>query len=282
MNLENYLSYFVYALIYLALVVLMKYILNWKTASLYSAAHEISSGNMAVGLRRSGAQLGLAIAMIGVLSGGSSESLLNDLMMTLGYGLLAVVFMLSSLLVTNVLIRKVDNTEALKNNNVAVGFVEFSTLVATGILAYASIKGDSGGILSSIIYFFVGQMTLFLLVKIYQHGVAKSLTVVKNITEGNESAGIYVAGKIIAYGLILQSAIIDNSQVSSITDQAIEFVTASLAGLFMLFVFEKLIDLLIITATTVKDIINENQMVAAVQLAMAEIGMAAILGIAIL
>jgi len=105
---------------------------------------------------------------------------------------------------------------------------------------------------------------------------------VDTVTVGNLSAGIYVAGKIIAFGLILQSAIVDNSQMSTINDQILEFGTAIISGLVMLFIFEKLIDWLIITATTVNDIINFNKPVAAVQLAMAEIGMAAILGIAIL
>jgi uncharacterized membrane protein YjfL (UPF0719 family) len=282
MNIESYLSYFVYALIYLGLVVLMKFILNLKTASLYSASDEISSGNIAVGLRRSGAQLGLAIAMIGVLSGGLSKNFTYDIMLTAGYGLLAVLFMLTSLILSNLLIKRVDNSEALKNNNVAVGFVEFGTLVMTGIIAYAAIKGDSGGVLSSIIYFIIGQLTIYLLVKLYQHVLSKKHMPVEKIIQGNVSAGVYVSGKIIAYGLILQSAIVGNSQSTTLEAQALEYVVAALAGLFMLYIFEKLIDWLIITSTTVTDILQHDKAAAAVQLALAEIGMAAILGIAIL
>jgi len=183
MNFENYLSYFVYALIYLGMVVLMKYILNLKTASHYDADTEISDGNMAIGLRRSGAQLGLAIAMIGVLSGNTASDFIVDLLTTAGYGLLAVAFMFSSLLVSNVLINRVDNTKALKENNIAVGFVEFGTLLTTGIIAFASIKGETGGFISSLVYFVAGQFTMYLLVKFYQHVSAKSLQPVKKITD---------------------------------------------------------------------------------------------------
>ena len=73
--------------------------------------------------------------------------------------------MMTSLFITDkAMLPKLNNTEELKKGNVAVGFVEFGTLIMTGILAYASIKGDEGGVLSSIIYFFVGQASIIFLV----------------------------------------------------------------------------------------------------------------------
>ena len=283
MNIENYMYYVMYALVYLALATVMKYILNIKSSNHYSADEQIAEGNMAVGLRRSGAQLGLAIAMIGVLSGKSSPDVVNDLINTVIYGFVAIGFMLVSLFITDkALLPKVDNTAELKKGNVAIGMVEFGTLVMTGILAYASIKGDDGGIVSSIIYFIAGQITMILLVLLYEKVLAKNINPVACVVESNMSAGIYLSGKIIAYGLILQSAIIGNGLALSPADAAIEFVIAAAAGMIMLYVFEILIDLLIITSTKVSDIILKDQQVAAVQLTLAKVGMALILGMAIL
>ena len=283
MNIENYMYYVMYALVYLALATVMKYILNIKSSNHYSADEQIAEGNMAVGLRRSGAQLGLAIAMIGVLSGKSSPDVVNDLINTVIYGFVAIGFMLVSLFITDkALLPKVDNTAELKKGNVAIGMVEFGTLVMTGILAYASIKGDDGGIVSSIIYFIAGQITMILLVLLYEKVLAKNINPVACVVESNMSAGIYLSGKIIAYGLILQSAIIGNGLALSPADAAIEFVIAAAAGMIMLYIFEILIDLLIITSTKVSDIILKDQQVAAVQLTLAKVGMALILGMAIL
>lgn len=283
MNIEQYVYYILYALVYLMLATVMKYILNIRSASHYSADDQIAEGNMAVGLRRSGAQLGLAIAMIGVMSGNSHPDLINDLIGTVLYGLLAIGFMLVSLFITDkAVLPKANNTEELKQGNIAVGLVEFGTLVMTGILAYASIKGDDGGILSSVVYFIAGQITLVLLVLIYEKVLARKINPVACVLDKNLSAGIYLSGKIIAYGLILQSAIIGNGNVKPPVDALIEYLVAAAAGMVMLYIFEILIDKLLITSTTVTDIIINDQRVAAVQLSLAKVSMALILGMAIL
>jgi len=282
MNIENYLFYVLYSLIYLALATALKYILNLKTIGHYSADDQIVGGNMAVGLRRSGAQLGLAIAMVGVMSGTNNPDWVADITNSIIYGFVAIAFIITSLFVTDkVLLPSVDNTNELKNGNIAIGFVEFGSLVMTGILAYASIKGDEGGIVSSIIYFIAGQVTLALLVLFYEKVLAKNINPVARVQEANLSAGVYLSGKIIAYGLILQSAVAGNDAATT-TEAAVEFILAAGAGMLILYVFEWLIDLLIITSTNVNDIILKDQRVAAVQLSIAKIGMALFLGMAIL
>ncbi len=285
MNIEQYLFYSAYAVLYLVLAILMKAILDFRSGKSYQAAEQIASGNMAIGFRRSGAQLGLAIAMIGVMSGSTNNDFLNDLMITASYGLLAVAFMLVSLLVTDkAVLPSVNNTEQLKKGNLAIGLVEFGTLVMTGIIAYASIKGDDGGIVSSLVYFVAGQITVVLLVVAYEKILARKINPIQSIIENNLSAGIYLSGKIIAYGLILQSAIVNQSggKLSTITEQIVEFSSSAIVGILMLYVFELLIDRFIITATTVTDIIKNDQKAAALQLSLAKIGMALILGMAIL
>lgn len=283
MNIESYLNFLIYALIYLAMAVVMKLILNFRAINHYAADQVIADGNLAVGLRRSGAQFGLAIAMVGVMSGASSDSMVNDLLLTTAYGLLAVVFMVLSLMITDrFVLPKIKNSEELKKGNVSVGFVEFGTLIMTGIIAYASIKGDDGGAVSSLIYFVAGQISVLVLVVAYERVFSNRLNVVESIHAGNESAGVYLAGKIIAYGLILQSAIVSNGAMQSLQTSAIEFVVAALSGIVILYIFEILIDKVIVTGTTVREIIEKNQIVAAVQLSIAKVGMSMFLGMAIL
>jgi len=146
MNLNDYLFYIMYALIYLSMGVIMKVLLDFRVLNLYDAKEQITNNNLAVGVRRGGVQLGLAIAMIGVLSGGTSLDLQQEITQTVGYGLLSVVFMLFSLLVTDKLVLPgIGNNEELKKGNLAVGVVEFGALIMTGIVAYASIAGEDGG-----------------------------------------------------------------------------------------------------------------------------------------
>jgi uncharacterized membrane protein YjfL (UPF0719 family) len=283
MNIEQYGITMLYALIYIALLVVLKYTLNAKSSGHYVAYDELSKGNMAVGMRRCGAILGFAIAMTGVYSGTPSESLSQDLMQTVIYGFVAIAFMVSSLVITDrIVLPGVNNLEKLKSGNLAVGFVEFSMLISTGIIAYSSIYGDGGSILSSLSYFVAGQVVLVLLVLFYERFVVRNFNIVDAISKGRTASGIYLGSKLIAYSLILKSAISGNATGSSIPDMAIEFVSLALMGMVVLYLFEKVIDFLIVTSTSVREILVEDKVVPAAQLASAKIGIALVLSIGIL
>jgi uncharacterized membrane protein YjfL (UPF0719 family) len=283
MNIEQYGTYVLYAFVYLAFMLALKYALNFMASKHYNADEELAGGNLAAGLRRTGAQLGLAIAFMGLLAGTSNESLLQDLITTAIYGALAVVFMLSSLVFTDrLVIPGLDNTLAIKNNNIAVGIVEFGMLVGTGIIAHASIVGEGGGIVSSLGYFIAGQITLVALVLFYEKVISRNFNIIESIGHGNKSSGIYIGGKLIAYALILKSAIAGNATDASLSYMMSEYLLLAVTGMVFLYVFEYFIDLLIVTSSTVKEILTEDRMVPALQLAIAKIGMALILSNAIL
>lgn len=283
MNIEQYGIYILYTLIYLIFAVILRSVLNYKSAGNYSADEEMDNGNLAVGLRRTGAQFGLAIAMMGVLSSDVSSSLISDLLNTALYGFLAVIFIVSSLLVTDrLVIPGVNNLDELKVNNISVGVVELAMLIATGIIAYSSLLGETGGILSSISYFIAGQLTLVALVLIYEKGISKKFNIVDSIKNNNISSGLYLAGKLIAYALILKSAISGNTLVSSISGMAIEYLSLALAGFIILYLFEIIIDKFIVTSSKVANILAEDKIVPAIQLAVSKVGIALILSNAIL
>ncbi len=283
MNFETTGIYFLYTLIYIAFAVILKWVLNYRSSSYYNADNMIKSGNVAVGLRRGGAQLGLAIAMMGVMASGNTDELTNDLISTATYGLVATVFIISSLIVTDKLVLpSINNIEEIKNNNIAVGMVEFGMLVATGIIAYSSILGDSGGLLSSVVYFIVGQVTLVCLILAYEFLVHRKTNVINSIKENNFACGIYIAGKLIAYSLILKSAIVGNAPDLTIAELAVDYLTLAIVGMIMLYVFEYIIDLMIITTTKVSEILDKDLLVPVIQLTASKIGVALLLSVAIL
>lgn len=277
-----YLTYALYALVcYLPLALVLKLVMNATTKADYCTDNEILSGNLAVGMRRGGAHLGLAVAMIGVASGASNPDLVKDMIGMFGYGALAVGFMLSSLFVTDKLILPgVDNNKALGEGNAAVGAVEFGALLMTGIVAYASIYGDGGNWISSMVYFVAGQASLVLVALVYEK-LFKGYALVDRIKNGELASGIYLAGKLIAYGLVLQSAIVGHGK-GDLSVAVADFATSAIGGFVLLFAFEWIVDKLIVTSTSVKDILAKNQPAAAIQLCLPKIGFAMFLGIAML
>jgi len=283
MNIEQYAITIAYAFIAIACMVILKYALNAKSAGNYSADKQLAEGNLAVGLRRTGAQFGLTIAMTGALSGAVSESITQDFISTFLWGLMSIAFIISSLVISDkIILPGVNNQEELKNNNESVGFVEFGMLTATGIIAYSSIQGDGGSAISSIAYFIVGQISLIALVLFYEKVVTGKHNIVKAIAEGKKSSGIYLAGKFIAYSLILKSAIAGNAIDAPLMTLATEFVVLAVSGMLILYIFEWILDRLIITSTTVNKLLAENEIAQSVQISVLKIGLALMLSNGIL
>jgi len=176
----------------------------------------------------------------------------------------------------------VNNQESLKQGNVAVGFVEFGMLVATGIVAYSSMVGEGGGMLSSLSYFIAGQITLVALVIVYEKIFVRNFDIVEAIGNNNIASGIYLGGKMIAYSLILKSAIAGNGTSELPVDLALEFLAVAALGMIFLYLFESILDRLIVTSANLSSMLNKDSIVPAVQLASAKIGIALILSNAIL
>ncbi|MFT5604723.1 MAG: uncharacterized membrane protein YjfL (UPF0719 family) [Paracoccaceae bacterium] len=282
MNIEQYAIYALYTLIYVGCAFILKLALSKISAVNYTADTEVKSGNMAVGFRRSGAQFGLAIAMMGVLAGQSESSLGQDILKSVEYGLLAVVFIVSALMTADKwVLPGIHNLSELQKANTSVGLVEMGMLVATGIMAYASIVGDAGGFVSSIAYFVVGQLTLVVLVLVYEKVMMRSHDIVVSIGKGNVSSGIYLGGKLIAYSLILKSAITGNG-VNTLNEMILEYLVLAATGMILLYIFEILIDRVVVTASTVKEALELDQPVVILQIAAAKVGVALILSNAVL
>lgn len=282
MNIEQYAIYALYTLVYVGCAFILKLALTKISTVNYEADSEIKAGNMAVGFRRAGAQFGLAIAMMGVLAGQSASSLGQDVLMSVEYGLLAVIFIVSALVTADKwVLPGIHNLKELQKANTSVGLVEMGMLVATGIMAYASIIGDTGGFVSSIAYFVVGQLTLVVLVLAYEKVMMRSHDIVVSIGKGNVASGIYLGGKLIAYALILKSAITGNG-VNTISEMALEYALLAASGMILLYIFEILIDRVVVTASTVKAALELDQPVVILQIAAAKVGVALILSNAVL
>ena len=109
--------------------------------------------NLAVGLRKSGTCLGLFLALAGVLSG-RSPSILADLLNFFKATIMVVIFLFITFEINKwIILRKVNNDEAVAKGNVAVGAVEFSTFVGTGIIMNGAFTGEGGGLWAAGVFF---------------------------------------------------------------------------------------------------------------------------------
>lgn len=163
-------------------------------------------GNLAVALTLSGYYLAVTAIFVGALIG-PSQGLIPDLMSVSIYSLLGIVFLnLSRWFNDKMILRKFCNTRQLvEERNMGVGAVQFGSYLATGLIMAGSISGQGGGILSALVFFILGQLSLLLFSLIYEWCLPYNIHV--ELKKKNTASGIAFGGTLIALSIIVMGAV---------------------------------------------------------------------------
>lgn len=231
-----------------------------------------AGSNVAAGIRYGGLFVAIGIGLSGVFAG-SSRGFISDLTTSVIYGGGLVVVMIVALKINDWLVLPViDNSDEIAKGNVAVAAVEFGSMIATGLIAKGAVMGESGGWQTSIVFFLLGQSAMVLLVYVYERIRESQYSLVQEVGRGSVAAGIVLGGKLWAYGLIMAAAVAGN--FTGWSQDIGAFVITAVAGMIFLYIAEWLIDLLILTRHTVKEVIDGKHMQPALLLAGGKVGMA--------
>jgi len=272
----------VYAVLVFLFIFLAKKIADKRVVALYDADHEIGSAkNMAVSFRRAGLYLAIGIGMFAAAGADSARaSFLDNLLLQAIDGILIMIFLFCAMYINDKFILKnINNDEALQNNNIAVGLVEFGAYIATGLIAYGSFA-DSGPWYSSIVFFVLGQTVLVVMVLIYEY--TSSIKVVEEIKKGNIAAGLMVAGILVAYSLILKASII--GPFSGWSEDLLAFVLSALSGILLLLIIaNKAIENIFLPNTNLhKEIVVDQDIPPIIVVVAVKITLALVIGAVVL
>jgi len=252
---------------------LVKKVDDWRTRE-FDDDVEIDNGNVAVGLRRAGLYLGIAIALSGAMKG-TSSGFFPDLFQLMIDGLIITGFMFSSRFVNEyMMLGKINNDqECVKiiitpegkkiTGNSAVGMVEAGMSIATGFILNGSISGIGGsfieGIASAGLFFILGQMALLLFGFLYE--LTTSFNVRNEIQNNNLAAGIGLGGTLMAFGIILMASL--SGPFTGWAHDILSFCLYTVYGIIMLLVFKTVIGRLLLPTTSIATEIKEDRNVAA-------------------
>ncbi len=252
---------------------LVKRVDDYRTKDFDDDNH-IDDGNVAVGLRRAGMYLGIAIALSGAM-GGSSKGLFLDIFQLLIDGIIITGFMFTSRFVNDFIMlghlnndkecvkifQQPDGSEVA--GNTAVGMVEAGMFIATGFILNGSLAGGGGtfiqGIASAILFFIVGQISLLIFGLLYE--LITPFNVRDELKNNNLAAGIGLGGILIALGIILMSSI--SGPFTGWSNDLASFGIYSLFGIVMLLIFRKIADKLLLPTTDIATEVKEDKNVAA-------------------
>ena len=276
-----------YVIVGIFFIWLAKRVDDWRTKEFNDDVH-IDDGNVAVGLRRGGLYLGIAIALSGAM-GGSSSGFFLDVIQLLIDGLIITGFMFSSRFVNDFfMLGHINNDEECVKifqqpdgrevvGNTAVGMVEAGMYIATGFILNGSFSGSGGtffqGIVSAVLFFVVGQITLLLFGLLYE--LITPFNVRNEIKNNNLAAGIGLGGILIALGIILMSSI--SGPFTGWANDLAGFGIYSFFGIVMLLIFRIVIDRLLLPTTDIATEVKEDRNVAALIVVVSVINAVAII-----
>ena len=264
---------FVYVVVGIFFIWLVKRVDDWRTKAFDDDVH-IDDGNVAVGLRRAGLYLGIAIALSGAM-GGSSNGFFIDLIQLLVDGLIITGFMFSSRSINDfIMLSNINNDEECVKEfprsdgsklvgNTAVGMVEAGMYIATGFILNGSISGAGGtffqSIASVILFFILGQIVLLVFGFLYE--LITPFNVRNEIKDNNLAAGIGLGGILIALGIILRSSI--SGPFTGWANDLAGFGIYAAFGIVMLLICRIVVDKLLLPTTNIATEVKEDRNVAA-------------------
>ena len=232
----------------------------------YGADREIREGrNLAIALRRAGLYLGVAIGMLGALSGGGADFRADLVEMGIE-GAAMVVFLYVALVWSDrVVVHGARNDELVREGNVSVGLVELGVSVATGLIAYGSFAGEGGGLVSAIVFFALGQVALLAMTLVYEQ--VSPYHVVDGVRNGNVAAGLMLGGTLLAFGFILHASLL--GPFRGWAQDVMGFAASAGMGIVLLLLFQWPVDKLFLPKTTLRDEIETSPNPATVAVAVA-------------
>ena len=216
----------------------------------------IEVDNKAVALSFAGYMFGLGIILWGVLSGETTKDFYLDLLDMVIWGVIGIVLLQISRVVNDkILLSRFDNIkELVEDRNIGTGAVEAGTSIGTALLIMAAISGEDtsflAGLVSTLIFFFCGQVGFILFGKLYQ-GITR-FDLHAEIEKDNASAGVAFGITLVAIGLLLSDFIVKSD---SLVGFAVWFVLSA----FLLVINRYLVDKIILPGQLLDEEISKDQ-----------------------
>jgi len=216
--------------------------------------------NKAVALSFSGYLFGVAIIILGVFSNPAvievPSDFYRDLLDTIIWGLIGILLLqIARVINDKILLRKFNNVkELITDKNVGTGAVEWGSYVGSALIIHAALIGEEEsfiqGIISTIIFFLMGQIGFIIFGWLYQK--ISRFDLHAEIEKDNVSAGV-------AFGLSLTAIAILLSGYIAQYDSLFGFVTWLIMSFFFLIVSRYIVDKLLLPGSLLDEEISRDQ-----------------------
>ncbi len=169
----------------------------------------VEKDNFAFAIAHTGYFVGLLLA-IGSAVVGPSNGIVTDLIDILVYGMLAILLLNISIVITDKLILRGFSVlkEIIVDRNEGTGVVEAAISIATGLIIFGAVSGEGGSIFTALVFWAIGIIVMIITSRVYN--AITPYCVHDHIEKDNVAVGIGFAGALIALGNLIRFALMDD------------------------------------------------------------------------
>lgn len=221
----------------------------------------VEKDNFAFSIAHTGYLAGVLLA-IGSSIVGPSNGIFTDFVDMAIYGGLSIILLNISIIICDkVILRKFSvYKEIIEDQNEGTGVVEAAVAIASGLIIFGAVSGESGGIahgiFTAVVFWAVGQVVLILTSIIYN--LTLSYNVFDEIEKDNVAVGVAFAGILIAIANLIRFAVSGDfiSWTKSFSNIGIELII----GLLLLPVVRFLADRVLLPGRKITDeLVNQEK-----------------------
>jgi len=220
----------------------------------YSVTDQLNTkSNLALAIAVTGYYLGTVIIILGALyqpftlitdgSLGFSADFWKEVLQVFVTALVGVAILnVARIVVDKLILYKFStSSEIVDDQNAGTGVVEFGVYIAVGLIVAASITGEGGGPLTSLVFLGLGMLVLVLFTLFYE--LTTSYDIHDEIERDNTAVGVALAANTIAIGMVAFKAVFGD--FVGWTEGLVSFVTFAVIGFIVLMVVRFLFDLIL-------------------------------------
>jgi uncharacterized membrane protein YjfL (UPF0719 family) len=252
--LNSFLLFLIYLSSSLVLLYLGKLVFKAAKSSVRVNQELTEKDNVAFSFAYVGYFAGLILAVGSAISG-ESTGLVSDLIDMAIFGLLAIVLLnLSSIIIDKITLRQYSVwKEIITDRNVGMGIIEGANYLASGLIIFGAITGESGnvafGIYTAIAYWAIGQVLI--LVTAWLYNKITNYDVHEQIEKDNVAAGIGFAAALIAMANLIRNGLMGDFE--SWNETLLEVGYEAGLGLIFLPIIRTLVDKILLPGRSLSD-----------------------------
>jgi len=257
MSIDQVLTGLIYLVSVFVLFIIGKFVFDKSHPRFKLQKELLEHDNFAMALAVVGYYFGLILVIGGVLIGPSS-GWVDDLIDIFFYGLISIVLLNFSALISDKLIlHKFDDTkEIIDDRNAGTGAVVAGNYIAVGLIIGGAISGEGGGLITAGVFWLLGQGALILAGLVYNW--MTPFDVHGEVEKDNVAVGVAFAGGLIGIGNVIRISVSGDfiSWQTNITD----FFVYVVIGLVLLPIARLLTDKVLLPGARLTDeLVNQEK-----------------------